>query len=102
MVPLALSVDRTNVNYLAMQTGSIYICYHVHSDRLLVRRVDDVICEYENKNKPDMGACQSTITVRFDETLDCDFQHLLKDYVVACARSSREQAVAICQHSRLR
>ena len=87
---ISLSVDITNVNYLAMQTGSIYVCYHVHSDRLLVRRVDDVICEYENKNNR-TWACQSTVTVRFDETLDCDFQHLLKDYVVACARSSRDK-----------
>ena len=87
---ISLSINRRNLNYLAMQTGSIFVCYHVDSDRLLVRRVDDVVCEYENKNNR-TWACQSTVTVRFSDTLDRDVQHRLKNYVIASAKSARDR-----------
>ena len=84
---VSLSVERKNLYYLLMQRGSIFVCYHVPTNRLLVRMVDDVVCEYENDHRRDWKQ-QETVTVRFSETFDRDFQRQLKDYAVACARSS--------------
>ena len=34
---VSVSVSRNNVNYLLMQSSSIFVCYHVSTKRLLVR-----------------------------------------------------------------
>ena len=86
---VSLSIDRTNLNYLAMQPGSIFVCYHTSSKRLLVRRVDDVVREYEHSGK--RWSDQTTVTVRFKDDFDQSFQRTLKAYVVACAKGARDQ-----------
>ena len=86
---VSLSIDRTNLNYLAMQPGSIFVCYHISSKRLLVRRVDDVVREYEHSDK--RWSDQTTVTVRFKDDFDQSFQRTLKAYVVACAKGARDQ-----------
>ena len=86
---VGVSVARTNVNYLCMQPGSIYVCYHIPTERLLVRRVDEVVSKHEH-----CGADwhdQQTVTVRFKETFDCGFQKALKEYVVASAKGARNR-----------
>ena len=85
---VSLSIDRTNLNYLAMQPGSIFVCYHTSSKRLLVRRVDDVVREYEHSGKRWID--QTTVTVRFKDDFDQSFQRTLKAYVVACAKGARD------------
>ena len=71
-----------------MPPGSIFVCYHTSSKRLLVRRVDDVVCEYEHSGK--RWSDQTTVTVRFKDDFDQSFQRTLKAYVVACAKGARD------------
>ena len=84
---ISISITRVTLNYLAIQPGSIFVCFHVTSQRLLVRRVDDVIREYEHNGLHWRN--QNTITVRFKDEFDQDFQRLLNEYVVACAKGTR-------------
>ena len=84
---VSVSIARKNLNYLAMQPGSIFVCFHIPSQRLLVRRVDDVIREYEHKNR--RWRNQTTVTVRFKLDFDQAFQRTLKEYVVAFAKGAR-------------
>lgn len=85
---VSLSIDRTNLNYLLMHPYSIYVCCHIPSKQLLVRRADDVLREYEHK-----GRCwrkQETITVQFKDDFDHDFQRRLKEIAVVCAKGARD------------
>lgn len=86
---LSVSVNRTNFNYLLMQPASIFVCYHRPTERLLVRRVDDVAREYEHRARD--WHEQQTVTVRFEETFDEDFQESLKEFVVASAMGERDR-----------
>ena len=86
---VGVPVARTNVNYLLMQLGSIFVCYHAPTKRLLVRRVDDVVREYEHRGRDWHN--QQSVTVRFMESFDNGFQHSLKEYVVASAVGERDR-----------
>ena len=88
---VSVSIRRTNLNYLAMPPGSIFVCYHVPSDRLLVKRVDDVLHEYQHSGKA--WGQQSTVTIRFADDFDPNFQVALKDYVVVSARTARDTRI---------
>ncbi len=83
------SVKRTTLNYLAMHAASVFVCYHAPSNRLLVRRVDDVLREYEHR----AGAWsdQSTVTVRFRDAFSLQFQERLKEHAIASARGARDR-----------
>ncbi len=83
------SVKRTTLNYLAMHAASVFVCYHAPSDRLLVRRVDDVLREYEHC--PGAWGDQSTVTVRFEAAFSLEFQKRLKEHVIASARGARDR-----------
>ena len=93
---VAVSVRRMNVNYLSMQPGSIFICYHIPTERLLVRRVDDVVREYEHRG--DDWHDQQTVTVKFKEPFDHNFQQSLKAYVVASAKGERDRRLNLAVH----
>ena len=93
---VSLSVKRTNLNYLAMPLGSIYVCYHAPSKRLLVRRVDDVVREYEHSGI--RWSDQTTVTVKFSEDFDRRFQRRLKAHVVASARGARSHRLYYATH----
>lgn len=93
---VSLSIDRVNLNYLAMQPGSIFVCHHTPSKRLLVRRVDDIVREYEHGTS--RWTNQTTVTVRFNEDFDQDFQRILKEYVVACAKAARDHRLDVVTH----
>ena len=93
---VSLSIDRTNLNYLAMPPGSIFVCYHTSSKRLFVRRVDDVVREYEHSGKHWID--QTTVTVRFKDDFDQSFQRNLKKYVVACAKEARDHRLHFATH----
>ena len=60
---VSISVKRTTLNYLAMAFGSIFVCYHVPSKKLLACRVDDVLRNYEHSGSTWVN--QTTVTVRF-------------------------------------
>lgn len=72
---ISISVERTNINYLYRQRNSLYICYHLNSQRLLVRPVDDVIREYESMGEN--WHSQKQITIKFYQSFDYDFQEKL-------------------------
>ena len=81
---VSISINRTNLNYLFMSPGSLYVCYHIPTKRLLVKQADDLsrICERKSD--------QSTITVRFTEVFDKDYQRRHRSIVVASAKENRD------------
>ena len=85
---VSLSIDRTNLNYLLMQPCSIFVCCHMPSKQLLVRSAVDVLREYEHKSND--WANQKTVTVRFKEEFDQNFQRRLKEIAVICAKGARD------------
>ena len=86
---IGVSVARSNLNYLLMQPGSIFICHDAPTKRLLVRRADDIVREYEERGND--WHDQQTVTVRFEEVFDQNFQRTLKEHVIACAKGERER-----------
>ena len=85
---VSISVKRTTLNYLAMAFGSIFVCHHVPSSQLLVSRVDDVLRNYDHSGSTWVG--QTTVTARFFDVFDRNYQKTLKEYVVTNARSARD------------
>ena len=88
---VAVSIKRINLNYLAMNSGSIFVCFHAPTSQLLVRRVDDVICEYEHSSKN--WTDQSTVTVNLSEAFDKRYQENLKNYALACAKDAKDYRI---------
>ena len=86
---VSISVERTNLNYLLAQPDSIYICYHLPSERLLVRYAEDVYHEYERRGRDWMQ--QSNLTVRFLQPFDEQFQQQLNARVIASGTASRNR-----------
>ena len=81
--------QKTDGNYLAVPPGSIFVCYHTTTSRLLVRRVDEVVRDYEHSGGDWRN--QQTVTVRFRGTFDHGFQRSLKAHIVAAARKTRDE-----------
>src|SRR5688572_21360548 len=46
---MSIQVSRTNLNYLLAQPDAIYVCFHLPSQRLLVRYATDVYRELEHR-----------------------------------------------------
>ena len=90
---VSLQIKRTNLNYLTMQEDSILVCYHVPSDRLLVREVDDVFREHEHLLSSDLA--QDTVTVRFDGQFDASYQEYLRAQVVVHAKNARNRRLHV-------
>lgn len=84
---ISKSIYRTNLNYLFQQPSSLYICYHLPTDRLLVRYVEDVLHEYEHEKTN--WEFQKEITVNFRKLFCCGFQTRLKAKVLADAKANR-------------
>ena len=89
----SISIARKNLNYLAMPPGSLFVCYQVSAKQLFVKRVDEVIREYEHRGVP--WGTQHTITVRFSEMFEEEFQQSLNLYVVAYARDARNFRLSV-------
>ncbi|MXW69350.1 MAG: DUF4365 domain-containing protein, partial [Acidimicrobiia bacterium] len=81
---VSVSVKRTNLNYLLMSPGSLYVCCHIPTERLLVRQADDLFRIGERKSG------KSTIAVRFSEEFDEEYQRKLRAIVVTFAKDSRD------------
>ncbi len=86
---VSVSVKRTNLNYQLVPPDSLYVCYHIPTKRLLVKQADDVF--RVNEYKSDRWREQSTITVRFSEEFDEEYQRRHKEIVVASAKGRRDQ-----------
>ncbi|MDE0457549.1 MAG: DUF4365 domain-containing protein [Chromatiales bacterium] len=93
---VSLSIKRTTLNYLTMQPGSVFICYHIPTEQLLVRRVDDVVREYEHGSSSWID--QTTVTARLRDSFDQKFQRTWKDHVVATAKSARDYRLGFIAH----
>lgn len=89
---ISRSVARTNLNYLLSQPCSVYICYHLHSKRLLYRFADDVYREYEHQESSWHN--QKNVTVNFVQLFDSEFQKKLKDKSLAFTRLSRDERLS--------
>ena len=86
-------VSRKTLNYLLMQPDSIFVCYHIPSNSLLVRQVDSVNREYEHSNKH--WNTQKTITVKFTENFDTAYQKTLKAHAIASAKAERDHRLSL-------
>ena len=86
---VSISIARSNLNYLLMPQSSIFVCCHTPSERLLVRWAEDVVREYEHRGEN--WITQETVTVRFKDDFDHDFQRILKEYAIASARRGRDR-----------
>ena len=66
---VSAEISRTNLNYLLAQPHSFYVIYHVPSDSLCVRFVENVLRQYEHSGRS--WTKQKTLTVSFSEVVDC-------------------------------
>lgn len=85
-------ISRATLNYLLAQPGSIFVCYHIQSERLLVCEADSVIREYERRGKK--WSTQKTITVNFIKDFDAAYQNVKKAHAIASAKSAREHRLS--------
>jgi len=84
---ISISVARANLNYLLAPSDSIYVCYRVAEGILLARTAESVYAEYERSGRH--WQSQDTVTVRFSEPFDEDFQRRLHGIAMARARDAR-------------
>jgi tetratricopeptide (TPR) repeat protein len=85
---ISVSVARTNLNYLLSPSSSIYVC-HRHSDgKLLVRAAEDVYAHYARAG--DAWKEQQSLTVRFVEAFDDDYQRKWHAVALARGRAARD------------
>jgi tetratricopeptide (TPR) repeat protein len=89
---VSLSVQRTNLNYLLAQADSIYVCYHLPTDRLLACYADETHREYSHRD--DEWEQQESITLNLRTPFDEEFQHRLSKRVVAANNSFRDRRLA--------
>lgn len=79
---VSISVKRSNLNYLLMSPGSLYVCLHIPTNTLKVTSAQSVLTRYQN-----MGLSwqsQKSVTVNFAE--DLTIHHLIK--ITSLARLS--------------
>ncbi|MCI5124409.1 MAG: tetratricopeptide repeat protein, partial [Candidatus Electrothrix sp. AR5] len=78
-----------NLNYLLAQPDSGYVCYHIPSKRLLFRYAEDVYREYEHRGGAWMQ--QDSLTVRFIQPFDKQFQQQLNERVIVSGTVARDR-----------
>jgi tetratricopeptide (TPR) repeat protein len=86
---VSVSVARSNLNYLLAQPDSLYVCFHLPSQRLLARYADDVYREYEHRQED--WTHQGTVTVALTQAFDETFQRQLYSRLLAVGRSARDR-----------
>ena len=86
---IAVSVARSNLNYLLVQPDSLYVCFHLPSQRLFVCYVEDVYRDYEHRDED--WAQQDNVTVTFVQDFDEGFQRQLNARLLERGRSSRDR-----------
>lgn len=86
---VSVAVARTNLNYLLAQADSVYVCYHLPSERLFVRYADDVYREYEHRGADWIH--QDKVTVKFTQPFDEEFQRRLNARLLVSGKLSRDR-----------
>ena len=85
---ISVSVARSNLNYLLSPSSSIYVC-HRHTDgKLLVKAAEDVYVHYARSGHG--WKDQESVTVRFVEAFDDDYQRKWHSVVLARGRAARD------------
>ncbi|CAI0913419.1 tetratricopeptide repeat protein [Serratia quinivorans] len=79
---VSISVKRSNLNYLLMSPGSLYVCLHIPTNTLKVTSAQSVLTCYQNMGPS--WQSQKSVTVNFAENLT--IQRLIK--VTSLARLS--------------
>lgn len=79
------NIDIANINYLFRQPHSLYIGYHVPSEQLFFKVVEDIIRDLEHAN-PEWRE-QDTITVRFRDLFTLQAQTMFHERVIASAKT---------------
>ncbi|EFF1409751.1 tetratricopeptide repeat protein [Escherichia coli] len=79
---VSISVKRSNLNYLLMSPGSLYVCLHIPTNTLKVTSAQSVLTRYQNMGPS--WQSQKSVTVNFAE--DLTIQHLIK--ITSLARLS--------------
>ena len=64
---ISVEVHRTNLNYLLMYPYSFYVCYHSPSESLWICFAENVLRQYEHRDK--IWSDQTTLTVKFLDPL---------------------------------
>lgn len=85
---ISVSLKRTNLNYMLSQPHSIYVCYHAPTDRLLARSADDVFLDLEHHGAE--WRSQDSITIRFRDPFNADYQAALHARTIAGSSSRRD------------
>lgn len=90
---VSVAVERTNLNYLLSPSDSLYVCHHVPTGRTLVRSADSVYADYERRGGPPWKD-QETITVRFVDPFDEEFQRRWQRLALARNRDASAERLA--------
>ena len=88
---VSAEISRTNLNYLLAQPYSFYVNYHVPSDSLRMRFVEDVLRQYEHSGR--RWTEQKTLTVNFSEVLTVNRLKVLAALTRASSASSRDRRI---------
>lgn len=64
---VSISVKRSNLNYLLMSPGSLYVCLHIPTNTLKVTSAQSVLAQYQNMDES--WQSQKSVTVHFAEDL---------------------------------
>lgn len=71
---VSISVKRSNLNYLLMSAGSLYVCFHIPTNTLKVTSAQRVLTHYQNSDTN--WQSQESVTINFAE--DLTIQRLIK------------------------
>ena len=88
---ISVEVSRANLNYLLAQPYSIYVCYHVPTKSLRFSFVEDVLRQYDHKEKS--WTEQKTLTVNLTEMLTVDRLRTMASLARSSSASSRDRRI---------
>ena len=88
----SVAVSRRNLNYLLVHSGSTYVCHRTSDGTLLGKSAEEVFSEYEQSGHA--WKDQESITVRFTEPFDEQYQRRLHAVALARGRASRDDRLA--------
>ena len=84
---VSVSIDRKNLNYLAAQPYSIYVCYHRPTNRLYVQEAEGVISKYEAQGHG--WRTQTTVSIKFTNPLTEEYIASLNKRVLSLANQEK-------------
>ena len=84
---VSVPVPPSNLLYLLSQPHSIYVCFHVPSNRILVRAAQDV---FQKREHDDAGwRTKTEIAIRYSLAFDDEYQQRLHQRVISSAGATQ-------------